>query len=166
MLAQKEMDSLKDIVNQMFNVSIVKKCRRIETVNARMVFSKILRQRSYTLCDIGRYLKKDHSTVVHYMNNIDNFISHDERLNELYYKCRETFFETNDPLPSYKEKDLIKEVISLREIVEDMKNEVAKYRKRHEKYSRISEIINLIDSRTPVGQEGKIKKKVTEMFNE
>ena len=61
----KEMQQLADIVKSVFNEDVKDKIQRREIVDARMVFSKILRERGYTYASIGRFLKKDHSTIVH-----------------------------------------------------------------------------------------------------
>jgi hypothetical protein len=154
------------IVNKSFNDNILRRSRQVNTVNARMVFSKILRERGHLLTNIGRFLNMDHSTIVNYMHNFDVYFTQDKHLLNSYIQCREDFFLTHDPVLSYKEEDLRKEILSLRSEINDFKLQEKRINSSDQKYSRLEEIINLIDSRTPVGHEKKMKKRVERMFNE
>lgn len=165
-IAETEMIDLMSIVNKSFNENILRRSRQVNTVNARMVFSKILRDRGCLLTQIGRFLRKDHSTIVNYMQNFDMYIRQDSHLMQSYLMCKEEFFLTHDPILSYKEEDLKKEILSLRSEINDFKLQEQRLNAYELKYSRLSELINLIDSRTPVGHEKKIKKRVERMFNE
>lgn len=165
-IAESEMASLTEIVNKHFNENILRKSRRVNLVNARMVFSKILRERGYTLSQIGRFLSKDHSTIVNYMSNFSTYLHQDRHLRESYMICAEELSRHHKPKETVNVEDLMKEVLSLRSEISQIKYREDKIRKTELRYSRLSEIINLIESRTPIGQEEKIKSRVERMFNE
>ena len=52
-----EKDTLKEIVSGVFNVEISLKDRRRNSVDARRIYSKILRERGYTFESIGGFIR-------------------------------------------------------------------------------------------------------------
>ena len=68
-----EMQELTEIIKSVFNEDVKDITRRREIVDARIVFSKILRERGYTHSAIGRFLRKDHSTILSYMRSMQSF---------------------------------------------------------------------------------------------
>ena len=57
-LIQKESEQLIAIVNTEFNLDILKKCRQRPYVDARRVYTQVMRDRGYSLTAIGRSLGK------------------------------------------------------------------------------------------------------------
>lgn len=156
-----EMDVLKTIITEAFNVEIVKKTNKRDAVNARKIFSKILTERGYTRSEIGRYLKKDHSTIVHYMYDVEDMIKYTSGMAQKYVTCKELFTEMVDD-SSKSEK---KSILSLKLRIDELLLEREKLKDKVDRYKRIREIIDLVDTRTPVGQEYFIYKKIRLMFN-
>jgi hypothetical protein len=163
---EKEMDSLKLIVNEVFEIQISNKKRTRNIVNARMIFSKILRERGYTLSTIAKYLSKDHTTIIHYIT-VSNFIlMQDNRLMDMYVVCKEKFLKDRDPILSYTDNELIKTILSLRNQIDTLVLERDNIKKMESKHIRFYNVINLIDKRVPHGQEKIIYKKINEILNE
>jgi hypothetical protein len=161
-----DMDLLKGIIEEAFNVKIMAKGRYRETVDARMVFAKILRERGHIFKSIGVYLKKDHSTIVHFVQQAPNIFKTDKKLMDLYLECRNKFIENREPIVLHTDRDLVREVLSLRNQIDDLISQYETIKEIEKKYERLNGIINLIELRTPVGSENLIKKKINEMFNE
>ena len=161
-----DMDLLKGIIEEAFNVKIMAKGRYRETVDARMVFAKILRERGHIFKSIGVYLKKDHSTIVQYVQQAPNIFKTDKKLMDLYLECRNKFIENREPIVLHTDRDLVREVLSLRNQIDDLISQYETIKEIEKKYERLNGIINLIELRTPVGSENLIKKKINEMFNE
>lgn len=160
-----EMNSLKEIVGNATGTDIMNKGRYRNIVDARIVFSKIIRERGYTYSSIARYLNKDHSTIIHYICECNSLIQTDDKMMETYITCRNKFLEDKDALLTYTDKDAVKEMIILKADIEKLITKNNKLKDIETKYERLSEIINLIDKRTLEGQENVIKQEITRMFN-
>jgi hypothetical protein len=156
-----EMDVLRTIVSEAFKVEIVKKTNKREAVNARKIFSKILSDRGYTRSEIGRYLKKDHSSIVHYMYDVDNMIKHTDGMAEKYVHCKNAF--GNVVTETIDEEN--KNIVSLKVRIDELLLDRERLNKKIEKYERIKNIIDMIDCRTPIGKEFLVYKKINFMFN-
>jgi DNA repair ATPase RecN len=139
-----EMNELKYIVDIIFDVNITNKVRKRDYVEARMVFAKILRDRGATLISIGSYLNKNHSTVLNYMANFDNYFS-DASLKKKYAVCRESFFQKYPADRLYLEKDRISTI--------------------ENKYKRFKNILDIMNDRTPYGKEDVLEKKIISFLN-
>jgi hypothetical protein len=163
----KEMQQLADIVKSVFNEDVKDKIQRREIVDARMVFSKILRERGYTYASIGRFLKKDHSTIINYMRNIYSLLTQVNGLMAKYIICRDLFLIDKEVLYINKEeKDNKLSIISLNNQIEKLILERESVTRMETKYKRIEDILSIIDKKTPNGKEKFILKKVNLMFND
>ena len=80
MLKQKfyEFDKLKEAVNSVFGLDMMERTRKRPHVNARIVFSNILFERGYSKSEIGRYLNKNHATIIHYCKSFEGYVKTDE----------------------------------------------------------------------------------------
>lgn len=156
-----EMNELKQIVQDMFRIDIDTKSRIRDAVDARMVFSRILRERGHQWSTIGRYLSKDHSTIIHLFQQSTNILPLDQRLMGMYMKCKEKFMQNKeeDAVVNKDELDFMKNQINI------LISENQKLEKYAAKCRRLDSIINLINSRTEVGKEKEIEKRINEMFN-
>lgn len=161
-----DMDLLKTIIEEVFKTKIMSKERYRDTVDARMVFSKILRERGHMFKSIGLYLKKDHSTIIYYVEQAPNVFKTDKKLMDLYIECRNKFLENREPIVLHTDRDLVREVLSLRNQLDDLISEYETIKNIEKKYERLNGIINLIELRTPIGSENLIKRKINEMLNE
>jgi FtsZ-binding cell division protein ZapB len=160
-----EMNSLKEIISNTTGTDIMNKSRYRNIVDARIVFSKIIRERGYTYSSIARYLSKDHSTIIHYICECNHLIQTDDKMMETYITCRNKFLEDKDALLTYTDKDAVKEMIILKMDIEKLIEKNNKLKDIQNKYNRLNEIINLIDKRTPEGKEHEVKKEIIRMFN-
>lgn len=163
----KEMQQLSEIIKSVFNEDVKDKIQRREIVDARMVFSKILRERGYTYASIGRFLKKDHSTVINYMRNVYHLLTQVNGLMAKYITCRDLFLIDKEVLYINKEeKDNKLSIISLNNQIEKLILERENVTRMETKYKRIEDILSIIDKKTPNGKEKFILKKVNLMFND
>ena len=139
-----EMNELKGIVDTIFNVDITNSVRKKEYVDARMVFSKIMHDRGATIVSIGQYLEKNHSTILNYMANFDNYFT-DLSLKKKYVVCREAFFQKRPVDKLYIEKDKMSAI--------------------ENKYRRFKNILDIMNERTPYGKEDILEKKIISFLN-
>ena len=154
------MEKLKEIVSQVFDTDINIKTRKRNNVEARMIFSKILREDGSTLQAIGKAINKDHSTVIYYVNQASNLIKQSIELSNKYLECKNCYINNLDVvLPQMKYDELKNEVVELKDLINQLTEERNEIIKVKEKYNRIKKIINLVAERTHVGKEEFIEKK-------
>lgn len=162
----KEVEQLKYIIKSVFFVDINRETRKRDFVDARRVYSKILRERGYSFADIGRTIKKNHATIIHYLRDIDHIFVHDKSFFEKYSKCREAVFNSLDDNSEYESDIMYKQIIkSLETKLSEMTYKCIKISKKIEKYNRIKSIIELIEERTCEGDEEIIEGKIRKIFN-
>ena len=160
------MEKLKEIVSQVFETDINIKTRKRNNVEARMIFSKILREDGSTLQAIGKAINKDHSTVIYYVNQASNLIKQSIELSNKYLECKNCYINNLDVvLPQMKYDELKNEVVELKALINQLTEERNEIIKVKEKYNRIKKIINLVAERTHVGKEEFIERKINQMFN-
>ena len=160
------MEKLKEIVSQVFDTDINIKTRKRNNVEARMIFSKILREDGNTFESIGKAINKDHSTIVYYVNQASVLIKQSIELSDKYLECKNCYIDNLDVvLPQMKYDELKDEVVELKLLINQLTIERNKTIKVQEKYNRIKKIINLVAERTHVGKEEFIERKINQMFN-
>jgi len=160
------MEKLKEIVSKVFETNINIKTRKRNNVEARMIFSKILREDGNTFESIGKAINKDHSTIVYYVNQASVLIKQSIELSDKYLECKNCYIDNLDVvLPQMKYDELKDEVVELKLLVNQLTSERREIIKVQEKYNRIKKIINLVAERTHVGKEEFIERKINQMFN-
>jgi len=156
----------KEVVESVTFVDIHNKRRLRSVVDARMIYAKILREDGMTFKSIGRTIGKDHSTIMYYVGMLDSLIESDPGLNTSYAKCRDLFFAGRE---EHKiEFDQIHAAKKIREYM-DMYDKAKRERDQAidfgRRLRRLRNIVNLIDERTPKGQEERVWTIINRMFN-
>ena len=116
-----QMEELKTIVNNVFSTDLDSESRQREIIDARKVYSKILRDIGYTYQYIGDSIKKDHATIIHYNKNIDYLLVYDKDFREKYKACKDAFLSDKQHLlvkTKKRDKDIYLTVIALEEKLE------------------------------------------------
>ena len=158
-----EFDKLKEAVEEVFEVDMLSKARDRRNVNARISFSHILHNdRGYSKSCIGRYLNKNHATIIHYCKNFDGYSKTDMMLREGSVRSREIFANTFDPVYTMDRSLLKKEVFSLRKELADLNCEIELSKKES---GRMRSIHHIVDERTREGTESDIESKLKTWFN-
>jgi len=103
---QEEIDGLKKIVNDVFLVDLQVKDRRRDVVDARKVYSKILRDNGCSYELIGNTIGKDHATIIHYVKNIEYLLTYDRILIEKYVACKNVFIKKKKSIKEQTKKDI------------------------------------------------------------
>lgn len=162
-----EMEDLQEIVENVFEVSLMNKKRLMSLVDARMVFSKILRDRGHTLTSIAKFLKKDHTTIMNYMDKVVYLLKQDDRLFENYMVSKDLFLKNREELiDEIKDKDLHMKIaranIQLDKLIAE-RNQVFEIDRKN---TRFRYIIDLLNKRVPAGKEAYIENKIMQLLNE
>lgn len=161
------MEDLQEIVENVFEVSLMNKKRLMSLVDARMVFSKILRDRGHTLTSIAKFLKKDHTTIMNYMDKVVYLLKQDDRLFENYMVSKDLFLKNREELiDEIKDKDLHMKIaranIQLDKLIAE-RNQVFEIDRKN---TRFRYIIDLLNKRVPAGKEAYIENKIMQLLNE
>jgi len=103
---QEEINELKRIVNDIFLVDLEVKNSKRGVVDARKVYSKILRDSGLSYELIGSTINKDHATVIHYVKNVEYLLSYDRALMEKYVACKNVFIKKKESIKEQVKKDV------------------------------------------------------------
>lgn len=155
-----------DFMESFFGFSLSDKRRNKEIVEARMMYAKIMRRYTkLSLTGIGKAIGKDHATIIHYLNNFSWFKKADsafsvkfDLLTEMYDEFRATWLEDT----KYEDD---RKVFFLEKTVAKLKEQKERYEKYIKKIERIDSIVQLIEQRTPRGEEDYVEGKINRMFN-
>jgi hypothetical protein len=160
-----EMDSLSSIVNRLLDVDIHSKRRHRKLVEARMIFSKIMYDRGYELTSIGRFLGKNHSTIIHYIKASDYIFMSYPELHDKYVVCNEVFTEGKEPSMLFNRRDMVRSINNLNDRITLLMKERGIMRKREERIKRLENIIDLLEKKVPVGNENEAYRKINKVLN-
>jgi hypothetical protein len=160
-----ELDYIKMCVESVCYCKIHTNTRKRSNVEARVIFSKILREMKTPLETIGSYLNKHHTTIIHLLNLANDLIETDEKFKEKYIVARnlanrgEQINYTEEETLSYREQ-----ISSLKCIIDELNLERKHTVKFNNKYDRIGSIIELIETNTPEGHEKLIEAQIINLF--
>lgn len=99
-------EELKRIVNDAFLVDIEIESRKRDVVDARKVYSKILRDSGYSYESIGKTINKNHATIMHYVKTIEHLMSYDQILRNKYIACKNVFIKNKKSILDQIKKDV------------------------------------------------------------
>ena len=71
-----------EIFDKYSNIRV--KCRKRELIDLRFIFFHIAKKSGYTSITIGKYFKKDHSTILNGWKKFDRYINTDEEFTNKY----------------------------------------------------------------------------------
>lgn len=159
MESKKEMEELVDIIKEVFGVDIREIGRKIDLVDGRLVFSKILRDRGYGIAVLGRHINKHHSSIIHYKDLANDLLHTNEAFASKYFICKDKFMcgrsnSIDIPTKETLNNEIDKLILEKSILLKKMHNN-----------ERLENIIKLIDSRTPNGKEDLVLRKINLMFN-
>jgi|TARA_R110000868_G_scaffold386052_1_gene654177 hypothetical protein len=155
-----------EFVNDFFGFDISVKSRKREIVEGRMMYAKLMKRYSnHSLSAIGAPINKDHATIIHYNNNFAwlkknnvEFARKFEILNDMYDEFRAVWFNED----RFDEKS---KIIFLQKALNAEQEKVENYEKYLNRIKRLDSIIQLIEQRTPRGEEEYAEQKINRMFN-
>ena len=159
MQSQKEIEELIDIIKNVMNVDITKKSGKREYVDGRMVFSKILTDRGYGIATLGKAIKKHYSTIIHYREEANNLLDTNSLFVEKYFSCKDKFMSDKADATKISSKEKLHNQMDA--LILDRNKLLAEV----QKYRRLKNIIEFIESRTPSGKESLVLRKINLMFN-
>ena len=160
-----ESEQLKEIIKRKLKINVMDRKRSRDFVDSRMIYTKILRDRGYTVTAISSSIRRDHTTIVYYMSIVDNIFYQFPIIKDKYITCNEEFMKDRGPLKTSKDSYVMRRLESLENQVEKLEAMREYVESNKTKYRRLQNIIELIDSRTKMGEEKLIERRINEMFN-
>jgi hypothetical protein len=169
-----DIDTLRNIIEMVMLVGLMETNRRRCVVEARMMYAYILRELNYSLNRIGMSLKKDHTTIIHYLSAFRKLLEVDKELLRKYHKCRDMFMEDRDPELIKKRDDLKSEVFRLSTKLEvvtienkNLEKEIKKLKEESKAGDkRFNRIIKFMEENVPKGHEFIFERKIIKLFDE
>tara|TARA_R100000781_G_C4006455_1_gene102155 strand:+ start:155 stop:541 length:387 start_codon:yes stop_codon:yes gene_type:complete len=104
---------LKQIVSNEFQVDVSSLRRTRVHVDARLVYSYILRSRGLGLSRIGKSINKNHATVLYLLNNAPSYLEQDPDLKTKYDSCLLMFENHHSPVYDLTMPELQKAYVKL-----------------------------------------------------
>lgn len=160
-----ESEQLKEIIKRKLKINVMDRKRSRDFVDSRMIYTKILRDRGYTVTAISSSIRKDHTTIVYYMSIVDNIFYQFPCIKDKYITCNEEFMKDRGPLKTSKDSYVMRRLESLESQVAKLESNREYVETNKTKYRRLQNIIELIDNRTRMGEEKLMEKRINEMFN-
>jgi IS30 family transposase len=162
---EKEFDELRNIVEDVFRVPLITKGRHRCYVTSRMVFSRVLVDRGHSKKSIGRYLNRNHSTVVHYCKKFEDYYTRDKELTAGYDDVMSCLKGKYDPVRKFTPPQLVKRVFRLQDQNAKLKEAIRNLEKSGALSSRFETLYSDIAQRTPLGREEDVAKAIMKALN-
>ena len=85
----KMLQVIREAVEAVTSCDVVIRTRQVEYVQARMIFYKFARENKQTLQAIGKFLKRDHATVMHSLKKFKQDVQYDSAFRAKYNAVRD-----------------------------------------------------------------------------
>lgn len=164
-----ESNKLKKVINLEFDVDIMKRCRERRYVDSRMVYSLILSKRGYGPTEIGKSIKKSHSTILHYLRDIEVVMGQFPDLYKKYNRVKTSHNVKYDPVYDMDAVDLRNYVYELRDSIDALSLQLKETKSDlavcENIEGRLSKIFHILKMRVPSGKEEKLQSKLITIIN-
>ncbi len=80
------------------NGDLKHQCRKKEIVDARSIFAHIARRFNFSFSTIGKYIDRDHSTIMHLSKKAENLMKYDQNYECIYISIVEKIKEKYDKI--------------------------------------------------------------------
>ena len=85
----KMLQVIREAVEAVTSCDVVLRTRQVEYVQARMIFYKFARDNKQTLQAIGKFLERDHATVMHSLKKFEQDVQYDSAFRAKYNAVRD-----------------------------------------------------------------------------
>jgi len=160
-----DMEALRTIILEYLGSDVQGRRKEDDIVYARMIFFKIMKEHKYSLKIIGKFVNRTHAAVINGLTKFDQQCAAESQLDVDYTICRNKLYEFKGDTLKLSEAEMRKEMLSLNRRLEGMATENLRLKGRMVKNLRLTDIIAMIDERTPKGEEEFIGRKINAMFN-
>jgi hypothetical protein len=175
METKNDFEFVQQVVEMIMGHGIFDKNRRRRVVETRMMFGLLMVELNYPLTQIGEFMKKDHTTIIHYKRTMRGFLDTDNEMLRRYLKCKELIISEKQPVNLLTDEDFKVRSIRLQNQVDVMRieqqllrDEISMLESKIElmEDKRFMKIFKLIKDNTPVGHELIVERKIRKMFDD
>jgi len=159
-----EIRRLADICLITFDADVFDRCRERKFVDARITFSMLLNEQGLGCSDIGRILRRNHATILHYFTRGEELLEVDKKFRKKFVMAREEY-SGRDPVYYYSAPDLRKKFMELRTEYEYLQRRIEEMREEAKGDKRLQEIFNVIRYRTKRGKEEEALIRINRLYN-
>lgn len=163
------MKDLNKVIIDVLNIDVLNPRRTRGEVDARRVFAKILRDRGFSYQKIGNALGKNHSTIIHYIRNIEELLKYDKSFISMYSRVLKEHQLGYDPIMDMLENELRDKVREQRKTIDDLSLKIRQLseqlREKRHRDSRLDDIVKVLQLRMPEGAEKLVEAKLISMLN-
>ena len=134
-MVKENTEQLKRIIHEILNVDVMNMSRKRHIVDARKIYANILHERGMSYIGIGRTLKKDHATVIHYIKDSEVLVLMDKSYKRNYERVFAAFERTieDSDISQYSRFELEEEIERLRAINNELKTRLLEFYQKREK---------------------------------
>jgi len=155
---------LADICHIVFDADVFEKCRERRFVDARITFSMLLHEQGLGCSEVGRILRRNHATILHYFTRGEELLEVDEKFRKRFVMAREEY-AGEDPVYYYTAPDLRKKFMELRNDYEYLQRRIKEMKDDAKSDKRFEEIFNVIRYRTKRGKEEEALIRINRLYN-
>lgn len=155
------------LLNEEFRVDIIKNTRTRPHVDGRKVYARILKDKGWSLQKIGNSINKHHSTIIHYLKDVEWLIENDASVRDIYMNVSLSF-ETHidgDPLRQKTREELLQTIYGLRDENKLLISAIKTLDERLKQEGKYKDIFRQILERLPKEKIHEFEIKVNRILN-
>jgi hypothetical protein len=166
---RKKAQVLCSIVNNTLGVKMLGQSRVKKMMDARKIFSKIMRDNGWRLDEIGDFMGKDHASVIRYCRDADFRMKYDDTFVGWFRTCAEEYRKFDNTCINMSKRQLVSSVNRLQKEVWELSVKVGELEQfkvsQNIIHERFGKVIDMMVSRTPRGKEDWLYLKLNAIFN-
>lgn len=156
-----------ELLNAEFKVNILKETRKRPHVDARKIYARILKDKGWSLMKIGGTINKHHSTIIHYLKDMEWLLEHDSSVRDVYLEVSidlEHYIGGN-PLHTKSRDELMQTIYGLKDENKMLISAIKSLDERLEIEGKYKDIFKSILKRVPNKKISEFEIKVRRILN-
>jgi len=168
--AKKEkQNNLKEIINIIYELDLMKPTRARRHVDARSIFSKIMFDEGHGYTDIGKILNKNHATIIHNVRSANWLVENVGDFKKKYLEILKVYNSDIKILDMKNEIELKNSIISLNSQINLLHLENMRLKKQNQflknNESKFGLLHNLVNERTKEKDIPVVLRKLNTIYN-
>ena len=150
-----------------FKVDISKETRARPHVDGRKVYARILRDKGWSLSKIARPMGKHHSTIIHYLKDVEWLIEHDPEIRDIYFRVSKLFDHhlEFDPIHSKTRGQLLQMVYGLEDEKKLLISAIKTLDEQLQRKEKFKALFQMVSDRLPDDKLDEFSTKVNRILN-
>ena len=164
------LDEINKAVSDYYLVALKKPGRKRENVDARKMFCKIASEFNFSKTNIGKYLGKNHATVIYSIRTIDEYMGYDANIRIDYRNIKSKLKRRSTPFSGMSRDELEEKFVNLEQKYDQL---IVRYDLLKEKYDFLTttrehtrDLIKLIDKHATILDVQRLNKLIRGVINE